>query len=200
MSLSDDPLSGQPYRALRLLGTGAMGEVFLAEHRTLATLCVVKIQHARLARDPSIADRIRLEAESLTRLDHVNIVSIIGSGKTLDDRPFIVMEYLDGQTMADELAARGQLPMLEALDYACQLLSGLAAAHAVGIVHRDIKPDNLFLCDGPRGNRVLKLLDSRRAAARTESVGRADRHGHGRWRAQVREPRRRARATCRPPR
>jgi eukaryotic-like serine/threonine-protein kinase len=158
-SLTDDPLSGQPYRALRLLGTGAMGEVFLAEHRELATPCVVKVQHARLARDPNIADRIRLEAESLARLSHPNIVAILGSGQTTDERPFIVMEYLHGQTMADELAARGQLPMLEALDFACQLLRGLAAAHALGIVHRDIKPDNLFLCDGPRGNRLLKLLD-----------------------------------------
>jgi serine/threonine protein kinase len=66
---------------------------------------------------------------------------------------------LRGQTMADELAARGQLPLLEALSYTCQLLRALAAAHAVGIVHRDIKPDNLFLCDGSRGNRVLKVLD-----------------------------------------
>ncbi len=159
MSLADDPLAGQPYRAIRLLGVGGMAEVFLAEQRTLGTLCVVKIQHTRLARDPSIADRIRLETEALARLNHANIVSIIGSGQTLDERPFIVMEYLRGQTMADELAARGQLPLKEALDYTCQLLRGLAAAHALGIVHRDIKPDNLFLCDGPRGNRVLKLLD-----------------------------------------
>jgi len=136
-----------------------MGEVFLAEHRQHATPCVVKIQHTRLGRDPSIADRIRLEAESLARLNHANIVSVIGSGQTLDERPFIVMEYLRGQTMADELAARGQLPQLEALGYACQLLRGLSAAHAAGIVHRDIKPDNLFLCDGPRSNRLLKLLD-----------------------------------------
>ena len=159
MSLTDDPLAGQPYRAIRLLGSGGMGEVFLAEHRKLATLCVVKIQHTRFARDPNIADRIRLEAESLARLNHANIVSIIGSGQTSDERPFIVMEYLRGQTMADEFAARGQLPPLEALSYICQLLRGLAAAHAVGIVHRDIKPDNLFLCDGPRGNRLLKVLD-----------------------------------------
>lgn len=156
---SDDPLVGQPYRALRLLGAGGMGEVFLAEHRRFATPCVVKIQHARLGRDPSVADRIRLEAESLARLDHANIVSILGSGQTADERPYIVMEYLRGQTMADEFAARGQLPPLEALSYICQLLRGLAAAHAVGIVHRDIKPDNLFLCDGPRGNRLLKVLD-----------------------------------------
>jgi eukaryotic-like serine/threonine-protein kinase len=157
--MTNDPLSGQPYRALRLLGAGSMGEVFLAQHRELNTRCVVKIQHARLARDPSIVDRIRLEAEALARLSHPNIVSIIGSGQTLDERPFIVMECLQGQTMADELAARGQLPLLEALGFTCQLLSGLAAAHALGIVHRDIKPDNLFLCDGPRGQRTLKLLD-----------------------------------------
>jgi serine/threonine protein kinase len=157
--LADDPLAGQPYRAIRLLGAGGMGEVFLAEHRKLGTPCVAKIQHTRLGADPSIADRIRLEGDSLGRLNHPNIVSIIGSGQTKDERPFIVMEYLRGQTMADELAARGQLPLLEALGYTCQLLRALAAAHAVGIIHRDIKPDNLFLCDGPRGNRVLKVLD-----------------------------------------
>ena len=156
---SDDPLAGEPYRAIRLLGAGGMGEVFLAEHRRFATPCVVKIQHARLGRDPTVADRIRLEAESLARLNHANIVSILGSGQTLDERPYIVMEYLRGQTMADEFAARGKLPPLEALSYICQLLRGLAAAHAIGIVHRDIKPDNLFLCDGPRGNRLLKVLD-----------------------------------------
>jgi len=159
ISSSDDPLAGEPYRAIRLLGAGGMGEVFLAEHRRFATPCVVKIQHARLGHDPSVADRIRLEAESLARLNHANIVSILGSGQTLDERPYIVMEYLRGQTMADEFAARGQLPPLEALSYICQLLRGLAAAHAIGVVHRDIKPDNLFLCDGPRGNRLLKMLD-----------------------------------------
>jgi serine/threonine-protein kinase len=159
ISSSDDPLVGEPYRAIRLLGAGGMGEVFLAEHRRFATRCVVKIQHARLGRDPSVADRIRLEAESLARLNHANIVSILGTGRTSDGRPYIVMEYLSGQTMADEFAARGQLPPLEALSYICQLLRGLAAAHAIGIVHRDIKPDNLFLCDGPRGNRLLKVLD-----------------------------------------
>jgi serine/threonine protein kinase len=159
ISPSDDPLAGEPYRAIRLLGAGGMGEVFLAEHRRFATPCVVKIQHARLAADPSVADRIRLEAESLARLNHANIVTILGSGQTSDERPYIVMEYLRGQTMADEFAARGQLPPLEALSYICQLLRGLAAAHAIGVVHRDVKPDNLFLCDGPRGNRLLKVLD-----------------------------------------
>jgi serine/threonine protein kinase len=156
---TSDPLEGLPYRAVRQLGAGGMAEVFLAEHRKLGRLCVAKILHARLARDPNLSDRIRLEAESLGRLDHPHIVSIIGAGRTLDERPFIVMEYLRGQTLADELAARGRLPVLEALSYTCQLLRALAAAHAIGIIHRDIKPDNLFLCEGAEGIRTLKVLD-----------------------------------------
>jgi eukaryotic-like serine/threonine-protein kinase len=154
-----DPLVGLPYRAIRQLGAGGMGEVYLAEHRKLGRLCVAKILHATLARDPILADRIRIEAESLGRLNHPHIVSIIGAGQTLDERPFIVMEYLRGQSLADELAARVRLPLIEALGYTCQLLRALAAAHAIGIVHRDIKPENLFLCEGSERSRTLKVLD-----------------------------------------
>jgi serine/threonine protein kinase len=155
----DDPLEGLPYRALRRLGGGGMGEVFLAQHRQLGRLCVAKILHARLAGDARLADRIRLEAQSLGRLNHPHIVSIIGAGKTFDERPFIVMEHLRGETLADELLVRGQLPVVEALSYTCQLLRALGAAHALGIVHRDIKPENLFLCDSSGHERTLKVLD-----------------------------------------
>ncbi len=155
----DDPLEGLPYRALRRLGGGGMGEVFLAQHRQLGRLCVAKILHARLAGDARLADRIRLEAQSLGRLNHPHIVSIIGAGKTFDERPFIVMEHLRGETLADELLVRRQLPVVEALSYTCQLLRALGAAHALGIVHRDIKPENLFLCDSSGHGRTLKVLD-----------------------------------------
>ena len=155
----DDPLEGLPYRALRRLGGGGMGEVFLAQHRQLGRLCVAKVLHARLAGDARLADRIRLEAQSLGRLNHPHIVSIIGAGKTFDERPFIVMEHLRGETLADELLVRGQLPVVEALSYTCQLLRALGAAHALGIVHRDIKPENLFLCDSSGQGRTLKVLD-----------------------------------------
>jgi eukaryotic-like serine/threonine-protein kinase len=154
-----DPLHGLPYRALRRLGGGGMGEVFLAQHRQLGRLCVAKILHARLAGDARLADRIRLEAQALGRLNHPHIVSIIGAGKTFDERPFIVMEHLRGETLADELLVRGQLPVVEALNYTCQLLRALGAAHALGIVHRDIKPENLFLCDSSGHGRTLKVLD-----------------------------------------
>lgn len=155
----NDPLVGLPYRAIRLLGEGGMGQVFLVEHRKLGRRCVAKILHAHLAGDPRIIDRIRLEAQSLGGLDHPNIVSIVAAGRTHDERPFIVMELLRGQTLGDELATRGQLPVLEALAYTCQLLHALAAAHALGIIHRDVKPNNLFLCEGPGGVRTLKVLD-----------------------------------------
>jgi len=155
----DDPLRGLPYRALHRLGAGSMGEVFLAQHRQLGRLCVAKILHAEFAADERVGDRIRLEAQALGRMNHPHIVSIIGAGQTYDKRPFIVMEHLRGHTLADELDVRGSLPVLDALNYTCQLLRALAATHAIGIVHRDIKPANLFLCDGTRGGRTLKVLD-----------------------------------------
>ncbi len=157
--MADDPLEGLPYRALRRLGEGGTGEVLLAQHRQLGKLCVAKILHSRFANDPRVADRIRLEAQSLGRLNHPHIISIIGAGKTADGRPFLITEYLRGETLAGELAVRGPLPVIEALSYSCQLLKALAAAHALGIVHRDIKPENLFLCDGSDHARTLKVLD-----------------------------------------
>ena len=156
----DDPLRGLPYRAVRKLGGGGMGEVFLAEHRQLGRQCVAKILHAHLARDPQIADRVRLAAQALGRISHPHIVSIIGAGSTADERPFIIMEQLRGHTLEDELADRRQLPARIALEYTCQLLRALAASHAIGIIHRNIKPGKLFLCDeGPGRTRTLKVLD-----------------------------------------
>ncbi|MEO6600841.1 MAG: serine/threonine-protein kinase, partial [Polyangiaceae bacterium] len=154
-----DPLVGLPYRALQRLGAGGMGEVFLAQHRQLGRICVAKILHPRFAGDTRLADRVRLEAQTLGHLNHPHIVSIIGAGTTADDRPFIVMEHLRGQTLADEMLKRGHLPVLEALSFACQLLRALAAAHDCGIIHRDIKPENLFLCDNANGDGILKVLD-----------------------------------------
>src|SRR4051812_10212364 len=92
MYVAEDPLFGQPYRALQLLGAGSIGEVFLAEHREFGTRCIVKIQRARLTPDSNMAERIRLQSESLARLNHPNIVAIIGSGQTSDERPYVAME------------------------------------------------------------------------------------------------------------
>ncbi len=164
---TSDPFVGTPYVALERLGAGSMGEVFLVQHREIGRRFVAKVQHAWLNGHQRTAERMRIEAEGLGNLRHVNIVSIAGYDHLPDGRPFILMEHLRGRTLREELLARGRLPVLEALTYACQLLSGLAAAHSIGIVHRDIKPDNLFLQNGRRT--VLKVLDFGVARVASES-------------------------------
>lgn len=156
---ADDPLHGLPYRALRRLGGGGMGEVFLAQHRKLGKQCAVKILHERFAGDKRLGSRVLLEARVLGNIDHPNVVSVSGAGYTFDSRPFIVTEFLEGRTVADEMEARGRLSVLEALTYTGQALRALAATHARGVIHRDIKPGNLFLCDGADGDRTLKVID-----------------------------------------
>lgn len=153
-------LYGTPYRPLRRLGRGGMGEVIEAAHVGLDKPVVVKLLHRDLNREPRIVERMRIEAQSLARLAHPNLVTVTDFGQTAEGRTFLVMERLYGRTMREELAARGALPVLEAVDFVEQALAGLAAAHGAGIVHRDVKLDNLFVCDpDARGRRVVKVLD-----------------------------------------
>lgn len=154
-----DVLSGTAYRARRWLGQGAMGLVVEAEHRALGNLVVVKLLHQALAQREDFVDRMRIEAQSLARLRHPNLVAVTDFSLTPAGIPFLVMEWLAGHTLADERAQRGALPLEEAIDLMRQTLAGLGAAHEAGIVHRDIKAGNLFLCDGPPGRRTVKVLD-----------------------------------------
>src|SRR6185312_7942303 len=108
--------------------------------------------------NPRIVERMRFEAQALAQLAHPNITAVTDSGLTPDGRPFFVMERLRGHTLHVELEQRGWLPVAEVVVLARQLCAGLAAAHALGIVHRDVKLKNLFLAD-PRGARTLKILD-----------------------------------------
>ena len=155
----DDLFEGTAYRAIERLRAGGMGEVFLVEHRATRRRVVAKLIHAKLASDPRLMERLRIEAQSLAELDHYHIVRILGLDKTRTHRPFIVLEHLQGRTLADELKVAGVPHVLEALSFASHLLSAVGAAHEKGLVHRDIKPDNIFLCSLPDGRRFLKLLD-----------------------------------------
>ena len=154
-------LDGTNYRAIARLGSGSMGEVLEAEHVTLKRRVVVKLLLPAFAADAGMADRLRLEAQAAATLGgHPNIVEVLDFGKTPAGRPYLVMERLQGRTLWQELRARGPLPVAEAIGLARQLLHGLGAAHRAGLVHRDIKPDNLFLCErGADGPRWLKILD-----------------------------------------
>jgi serine/threonine-protein kinase len=121
---------------------------------------VVKLIHRHLADRRDLADRLRLEAEALAAVDHPNVVRVVGSGATAEGRASLAMERLEGRTLRAELAARGTIPATEAIDLAVQALAGLEAVHRAGLVHRDVKLDNLFLCDAPPGGaRVVKILD-----------------------------------------
>ncbi len=157
---ADQPLAGTPYRFVRSLRQGAMGEVVVAEHIALGRLVALKSLHADIASDPTFIERLRLEAQAAARIASPHIVSVLDIGVTAKGRPYLVMELLSGNTLSDELRARGRFEPEEAIDVALQLLHGLDATHTLGLVHRDLKPANLFLCDrDTRGQRHLKILD-----------------------------------------
>jgi serine/threonine-protein kinase len=152
-----DPLQGTGFSAIRRIGAGGMAEVFEAERGGRSF--VVKVMHPELAGDPAMVDRMRIEGELLAKLRHPNLVEVYAFGCTAEARPFVAMERLQGRTVHEELDARGTLPPGEAIALALQLLAGLQALHRAGVVHRDLKPDNLFLCRGRDGSTCLKLLD-----------------------------------------
>lgn len=154
-----DPFEGTPYRTLDLIGHGGMGTVFKVEHRELGAKFAAKLLHAWLAQHPQVVDRVRLEAQTLGRLAHPNIVSITTFAQTTDGRPYLVMELLRGRSLAAECEYSGAMPVFGAVFFARQLLRGLGAAHELGVVHRDVKPNNLFLHEYDSGERTLKILD-----------------------------------------
>src|SRR5690606_33477130 len=147
-------LAGTSYRALEVLGSGAMGEVHLAEHVRLKKRVVVKILLPHVGGNAS--ERFRLEAEALAKLRHDHIVEVLDCDVTPDGHPFLVMEYLEGEPLDVYLErAGGHLPRQQALEVMRQALGGLHAMHEAGFVHRDVKPANLFRCSDGK----IKLLD-----------------------------------------
>jgi serine/threonine-protein kinase len=144
-----------------LIGQGGMGAVFVARHRTLTDKRVaIKVLHTEIT-DPDIQLRFKREAQIATRVNHPNIVEVHDFDITPDGVPFLVLEYLEGQTLAHRLA-QGPIPLDQVMSIVRQVGSALAAAHREGIVHRDLKPQNIFLVptevDG-RMVEVAKVLD-----------------------------------------
>ena len=155
----DTLVAGKSYRITGSLGRGAVGEVYVAAHLVLKRRFALKVIHARYANDAHFIDRMRIEAQSTARLHHKNIVEVVDFWVASDGRPCIVMELLEGSTVAREVLVNGPLPATAAVEYTLQLLSALQAAHDLGVVHRDIKPENLFLHQAPERPRILKVLD-----------------------------------------
>jgi len=150
---------GGTFRVLRRLDEGGMGVVYLAEHVRLARPVAVKIMSDRLAADSNALGRFQQEAETVSRLAHPHVVSILDFDRTRDGRPFIAMELLQGESLAARLQREKLLAVPEAIRIAAQIASGLAAAHQVTIVHRDLKPGNVFLVAAVGEAPFVKLLD-----------------------------------------
>ena len=142
------------YRILRKIGAGGMGEVLLAEDTQLERSVAIKLMSAELAKDESHRRRFRSEVRAISGLSHPNICVIHEVGETEDGRPFLAMEYIDGQTL-DVVMQQRRLKMREVISIGIQVAEALDAAHARNIVHRDIKPANIML--DKRGQ--AKVLD-----------------------------------------
>lgn len=153
-------LAGSPYRAIGSLGVGGMGEVYVVEHRLLSKRFALKVMHRHLVEQRGFVERFRLEARALAQVRHPHVVEIVDFWSTPSGVPCMLMELLEGRTLAAELRRRGRLPPSDALRIACQALAGLEAIHAHGIVHRDVKPENLFLEESSRGTSPrVRILD-----------------------------------------
>jgi serine/threonine protein kinase len=134
------------YELAELLGRGGMGEVRLAEDRRLGRQVAVKLLRSDLAANPRVRSRFEDEARAAAQLAHPNVVAVFDTGEH-EGIPFIVMERLPGRTLADEIT-QGPLSAERAPEVAMQVLGALGAAHAAGIIHRDVKPGNILLTDG----------------------------------------------------
>jgi serine/threonine-protein kinase len=158
-----DPLIGvvlaETYDLLGVIGEGATGRVYEAVHTRLrAKHYAIKVMYSDLMRQPAVVERFVREAQATSVLSHPNIVSALDIGQTEDGRPFIVSELLHGVQLGEYLARQGQLPVPEAVRIVRQACQALIVAHDKGIVHRDIKPGNLFLVGQP-GTTTVKVLD-----------------------------------------
>ncbi|MGL4550109.1 MAG: serine/threonine-protein kinase [Gemmataceae bacterium] len=142
------------YVLMELIGKGGMGAVHRGYHRDTGRVAAVKIMAAELTGQPTLRRRFEQECEAAARLRHPNIVEGYAFGVE-DDRPYLVMEYVDGPNLSDFVRARGPLPESAAARVAAQIGSALDAAHQASLIHRDVKPENVLLAPGG----VAKLTD-----------------------------------------
>ena len=165
----------EKYRLVRALGRGGMGRIFAADHLLLGTTVALKFMHPHLARERGAAARFQREARAAAVLKSANAARIIDVDQLPSGELYIVMEYLDGTSLETLLVDGRGLPVAEAVLYTAQACDALAEAHAHSIVHRDVKPANLFLTRGKSGEPVVKVLDF--GLAKSTSVDGADATG-----------------------
>jgi serine/threonine protein kinase len=150
------------YQILRRLGEGGMGVVYEALHTGISRRCAVKVLSPDVIRDEELIARFEREVRITGSLGHPNIIQVTDTGKTPDGAPYLVMELLHGKSLGDVLDQDGPLAPEKAIEYILPVLDALVVVHHEGVIHRDLKPDNIFLAEMGRPGRtqtVVKVLD-----------------------------------------
>jgi serine/threonine-protein kinase len=147
------------YRLRELIGAGGMGEVYLAEHQLLKRRCAIKLIRSSKADDPLALARFEREVRATATLSHWNTIEIFDYGRTDDGTFYYVMEYLPGMSLVDLVERFGPLPPERVVHLLAQVCDALAEAHSIGLIHRDIKPGNIFAARRGGVDDVAKLLD-----------------------------------------
>lgn len=157
-----DPLVGrfldQKFRLIQRIGRGAYGAVYRAEQMALHRDVAIKVLDAAATAEPDLVERFNREACAVSRVHHPNIVSIFDFGRTDDGLLFLAMEYIHGVTLTELVACSTPLPLAQAIDLIGQVAMALEAIHAAGLVHADLKSDNLLVQPLPRGQ-LVKVVD-----------------------------------------
>jgi eukaryotic-like serine/threonine-protein kinase len=147
------------YEVLEKVGSGGMATVYRAKHLAFGEIRAIKVVSARLCDDEGFLNRFRTEAVVTRRLQHPNAVRVDDLDVTEDGRPFIVMEHVTGRNLREVIRDEGAIPVARAAEIGRQVALALGAAHALGITHRDIKPDNILLTTTADGQALAKVLD-----------------------------------------
>lgn len=160
--LLTDPLVGTrlgEYEVLEPIGEGGMGVVYRGVQPIIKKRVAIKVLKPNMAGDATQVRRLADEAVAVNSIRHRNIIDIFSFGQLPDGRPYIVMEFLEGQPLDSYVHAAGRLPLAEAVGLLIAICAPLGAAHRAGVIHRDLKPSNVFVCMTAEGERYLKLLD-----------------------------------------
>ncbi len=147
------------YHIIKKLGEGGMGAVYLGEHVKMGRKSAIKVMAPSMAQDPDAIGRFNREAANASRISHPNVCQIYDFGETPDGIIYLAMEFIEGQSLTGLIEKEGALPAPRAASILRQAADALQAAHDLGIVHRDIKPDNIMVVQGRDGSDVVKVVD-----------------------------------------